>query len=152
MKTPDAQDNSIRNDILNGTCRSPHDYLGMHVENGRIVVRVYDPAAKAVSVIAGKKRYPMCLLDDAGLFVCYFGTKKETFAYKIEKQYEDSVFTSEDPYCFLPTLGEMDIYLFNQGEHQRAGVFFSASCSSSPMTVRRSSGANSATRGAISRA
>ena len=120
MKTKsEAQESSIWNAILNGACRSPHDFLGMHAENGRIVVRVYDPAAKAVSVIAGKKRFPMCRLDDAGLFVCYFGTKKEPFAYKIEKQYDDSVFTSEDPYCFLPTLGEMDIYLFNQGEHQR---------------------------------
>ena len=39
--------------------------------------------------------------------------------YEVEKKYSDSTFTSPDPYCFLPTLGEMDIYLFNQGEHQR---------------------------------
>ena len=51
MKTKsDAQGSPIWNDILNGACRSPHDFLGMHEEKGRIVVRVYDPAAESVVV------------------------------------------------------------------------------------------------------
>ena len=116
---PDAQENPVWNEIRDGSCRSPHDYLGMHVENGMVVVRVYDPAAKSVMLIAGKKSFPMGQANKDGLFVCSFPKKKEAFAYKIEKRYEDSTFTSADPYCFLPTLGEMDIYLFNQGEHQR---------------------------------
>ena len=114
-----ARENNILNEILEGSCRNPHDYLGMHLESGGVAVRVYDPAAKAVTVIVGKNRYPMIKTDDRGIYSCVFGRKKELFAYKIERKYADSKFVSADPYCFLPTLGEMDIYLFNQGEHQR---------------------------------
>ena len=115
----DARENNIVNEILEGSCRNPHDYLGMHQEPNGIAVRVYDPAAKSATVIAGKNRYPMIKINEDGLFVCLFGKKKEFFAYKVEKKYADSKFVSADPYCFLPTLGEMDIYLFNQGEHHR---------------------------------
>ena len=120
MKTKsEVPDHPVWNEILSGACRNPHDFLGMHVENGKVAVRVYDPEATMVTVIVGKDRFPMIKADVNGLFVCIFGRKKEAFAYKIEKCYADSKFTSADPYCFLPTLGDMDIYLFNQGEHQR---------------------------------
>ena len=112
-------ENDIVKEILEGSCRNPHDYLGMHREPGGVAVRVYDPAAKAVTVIVGKNRYPMIKIDEKGIFACVFGKKKDLFAYRIERKYADSKFTSADPYCFLPTLGEMDIYLFNQGEHHR---------------------------------
>ena len=118
-KLPDTQENAVKNQILEGSCRNPHEFLGMHQVSGGVIVRVYDPAAEFITVIAGKNRYPMLKTDDRGIFSCFFGKKKDLFAYKIEKKYADSKFTSADPYCFLPTLGEMDIYLFNQGEHQR---------------------------------
>ncbi|MBO4633073.1 MAG: 1,4-alpha-glucan branching protein GlgB [Lentisphaeria bacterium] len=118
-KLPDTQENAVKNQILEGSCRNPHEFLGMHQVSGGVIVRVYDPAAELITVIAGKNRYPMLKVDDRGIFSCFFGKKKDLFAYKIEKKYADSKFTSADPYCFLPTLGEMDIYLFNQGEHQR---------------------------------
>ncbi len=74
-----SQDNII-NEILEGSCRNPHDYLGMHQESGGVAVRVYDPAAKAVTVIVGKNRYPMVKVDDGGIFSCLFGRKKDLFA------------------------------------------------------------------------
>ena len=117
MKTKsEIPNHPVWNEILNGACRTPHDFLGMHVIDGKVAVRVYDPAATMVSVIVGKDRFPMIKADENGLFVCVFGRKKEAFAYKIERCYADSKFTSADPYCFLPTLGDMDIY---QGEHHR---------------------------------
>ena len=118
-KLPDTQENRVLNEILGGSCRNPHDFLGMHQVPGGVAVRVYDPEAESVTVIAGKKRYPMNRENEQGIFTCFFGRRKNLFAYEVEKQYADSTFTSADPYCFLPTLGEMDIYLFNQGEHQR---------------------------------
>ena len=86
-----ARENNIVNEILEGSCRNPHDYLGMHREPGGIAVRVYDPAAESVTVIAGKNRYPMMKIDDGGIFACVFGKKKDFFAYKIEKKYAGAV-------------------------------------------------------------
>ena len=68
-----ARENNIVNEILEGSCRNPHDYLGMHQESGGVAVRVYDPAAKAVTVIVGKNRYPMIKTDDRGIFSCVSG-------------------------------------------------------------------------------
>ena len=58
-KLPDTQENRVMNEILDGSCRNPHDFLGMHQVPGGVAVRVYDPEAESVTVIAGKKRYPM---------------------------------------------------------------------------------------------
>ena len=118
-KLPDTQENRIMNEILEGSCRNPHDFLGMHQVPDGIAVRVYDPEAESVSVIAGNKRHPMTKEKEQGIFTYVFPRRKKLFAYEVEKKYAESTFTSPDPYCFLPTLGEMDIYLFNQGEHQR---------------------------------
>ena len=118
-KLSDTQENTVMNEILEGSCRNPHEFLGMHQVSGGVVVRIYDPEAESASVIVGNKRYPMTKENEQGIFTCLFARRKNLFAYEVEKKYADSTFTSADPYCFLPTLGEMDIYLFNQGEHQR---------------------------------
>lgn len=40
--------------------------------------------------------------------------------YRIRTEYEDgSVVVSDDPYRYLPTIGEMDMYLFGEGRHER---------------------------------
>ena len=51
-KLSDTQENRVMNEILAGSCRNPHDYLGMHQVPGGVAVRVYDPEAESVTVIA----------------------------------------------------------------------------------------------------
>ena len=95
-------------------------FLGMHTEKDGIVVRVYDPVAQEVFLLVNGKKLPMEKVADAGLFVKTFPGKKKHFDYAVEKHFADGgTFTSEDPYHFLPGVGEMDMYLFNSGEHHR---------------------------------
>ena len=112
--------------LLAGRLDDPHSILGMHSERGGVVVRVYDPAARAVTLLReGASPAPMTRIHPSGLFGIFF-RRKTHFAYRLEKDYGDRVFTAEDPYQFLPCPGEMDLYLFNRGEHRRPWEFMGA--------------------------
>ena len=100
----------------------PHSILGMHyVEKlGSIVVRAYDPFAEKIFItFDNNSKAEMEKVHPEGLFAIKFSDRKKHFAYKIEKRFSNNTFVSEDPYCFLPGIGEMDIYLFNEGEHRK---------------------------------
>ena len=71
------------NEILEGSCRNPHDFLGMHQESDGVSVRVYDPAAETVTIIVGRNRYLMHKTNERGIFTRLFA-RKDLFAYKIE--------------------------------------------------------------------
>ncbi len=105
--------------IKNATGKNPHSFLGMHhgPDKKGIVVRVYDPAAKEVVLQIGKEEYQMTDLHGEGLFMIWFPDAVEHFNYLLKRKYGQEIFIAEDPYHFLPSPGEMDLYLFNQGEH-----------------------------------
>ena len=108
--------------IVNSNCGDPHRILGMHEENigGKdcVVVRVFNPEAKAVKVIDDKKgtTYNMEKIHEYGFFECVIKTRKRYFKYQLEfTWFNDEKWTSYDPYSFQPGITDMDIYLFNQG-------------------------------------
>jgi 1,4-alpha-glucan branching enzyme len=106
--------------LFAGATADPHAILGMHTEKSGIVVRVYDPEAESVLIRTEKKTLPMEKTAPEGLFEVRFPRQKKHFNYQVEKHFPDgSSFVSEDPYHFLPGPGEMDLYLFNEGEHHR---------------------------------
>ena len=112
--------------LVNIRHRSPHTLLGMHPlgDGSGVVVRAFLPDAATVEVVPvhekGKPKIQLKRIHGAGLFE---GVTKETgrvYAY-------DLVITGQggnrrqtrDPYSFLPTLGETDLYLFGQGNERR---------------------------------
>lgn len=116
--------------LLQGYHRDPHSILGMHRTPDRtsIVVRVYDPLAEAVEVIAENGKIVKAeKAHDAGFFIAEFPGVSSHFAYRVKKFFKGgSVFESADPYCFLPGVGELDQHLFNEGEHRRVYDFMGA--------------------------
>ncbi|MGH8011748.1 MAG: GlgB N-terminal domain-containing protein [Candidatus Binataceae bacterium] len=100
----------------------PHSILGIHPEDGGVVVRAFRPGARDVSLlIEGLRPSRMGRLDDAGLFEVELKDRHEVFPYRLRAQYgSGEVVTSHDPYAFAPTLGPMDLYLWNEGRHERA--------------------------------
>ena len=120
MKDKTSVSRTAYKDLLSGKCADPHSILGMHTEKNGIAVRVYDPGAVSVTVRVGKEVFPMRKIRPEGLFEVLFPRRKKHFNYTVEKHFADgSGFVSEDPYHFLPGVGEMDLYLFNEGEHRR---------------------------------
>jgi 1,4-alpha-glucan branching enzyme len=58
--------------------------------------------------------------DEHGLFALFLSDRTAPMAYRLELTFGDGrVALRDDPYRFLPTLGEMDLHLFNEGRHLR---------------------------------
>ncbi len=109
------------------TCAHPHSLLGMHpAKSGRtggLVVRAFlrDAVACAVVELDQDLAHPMERVSEDGLFELFFPRRKNPFAYQLRVTRPNGELRQfHDPYRFLPTLGDQDLYLFNEGNEHRA--------------------------------
>ncbi|MFZ2956612.1 MAG: 1,4-alpha-glucan branching protein GlgB [Candidatus Ozemobacteraceae bacterium] len=113
--------------IIHTDHHDPFQILGCHVVevDGKkaVVVRAFLPDAMAAQVVDATHgtRYPMDKVHDAGFFEAFISERSEAFSYLLGTQYSSGATAEfQDSYSFAPTLGEMDLYLFNEGNHQSA--------------------------------
>ncbi|MGC6424241.1 MAG: 1,4-alpha-glucan branching protein GlgB [Lentimonas sp.] len=108
-------------------CSQPHGILGMHHhkkgKTGGLIVRAYVADAKSCEVVDvndDSKRYMLDRLSDDGFFEGLIEDRTEVFSYRIRiERYNGEIRQFYDPYSFLPTLSEDDVYLFSEGtDHQ----------------------------------
>jgi 1,4-alpha-glucan branching enzyme len=106
----------------------PHDFLGMRpMKKGRgqgVLVRAFVREAKSCEVIDLDKKtataVPMECLAPEGFFEVFIPRRKEVFRYQLRVTlHSGEIRQFFDPYSFLPTLGEQDLYLFNEGNEHR---------------------------------
>jgi len=97
----------------------PFRILGLRELQGRWLGRVFRPdVAKVRMVDAGGREFELTRVHEAGLFESVLPGVEEPFGYTLEFTGHDGArWRSHDPYAFGPVLGEMDIYLFNEGTH-----------------------------------
>jgi 1,4-alpha-glucan branching enzyme len=117
-----APDRSDFDRLLAGEHHDPHSVLGAHEYGDHTVIRAYRPHAVEVAVIVGPDRYPLRHLE-GGLFAVALPFVN-LIDYRLEVSYQGADGTLDvhrvaDGYRFLPTLGEMDLHLFNEGRHER---------------------------------
>lgn len=101
--------------------RDPFSVLGMHTENGEIVIRAFYPNARKIHIINldGNERYEMEKHDEVGFFSNHI-KKTKKFKYKFEiLDFEGNKFERYDHYSFMPSISEYDLYLFNEGNHHK---------------------------------
>ena len=108
--------------LLAGEHHDPHSVLGAHEYGDHTVIRAYRPHAVEVAAIVGPHRYPLRHLE-GGLFAVALPFVN-LIDYRLEVSYQGAdgaldVHRVADGYRFLPTLGEMDLHLFNEGRHER---------------------------------
>ncbi|OAM87710.1 1,4-alpha-glucan branching protein GlgB [Termitidicoccus mucosus] len=107
---------------------TPHTFLGMHkAKKGRsqgLVVRAFVRDAAECFVVdldaTPKKgpaiRHEMTRLAPEGFFEVFIPRKTDLFRYQIRAiLHNGETRQFYDPYSFLPTVGELDLYLFNEG-------------------------------------
>src|SRR5919202_3413934 len=100
----------------------PYAYLGAHQDGeGSVVVRAFRPAAAAVSVVPeGGEPVRLEQVHPGGVFEGRIPGASLPIAYRYEVDYGDSgTVTVEDPYRFLPTIGELDLHLVGEGRHEQ---------------------------------
>ena len=105
--------------ILASQHGDPHTVLGPHqLDDGRWIVRVLDPRAETATLLrAADVSVPMSRVDDRGLFAATVAS--DPGAYRLLFTAGDAKWEAGDPYRFLPTLGELDVHLFSEGQHHQ---------------------------------
>jgi 1,4-alpha-glucan branching enzyme len=93
----------------------PHRILGAHeADDGGVVVRAYRPDARAVRVQPANVE--ATLKDPEGLWEALLPKAKLPLQYELEVEYADGTYTVRDPYAFLPTVGDLDLHLLQEGK------------------------------------
>ncbi len=114
--------NSRINDLKSGNSKNPHALLGMHTENYKIVVRVFNVHSESIVVkdIHSGETYQMNRIIEEGLFECVIADRDTPFKYELIHTTKDGhTYSVIDPYSFWPTISDYDLYLFNQGNNHR---------------------------------
>ncbi|MDJ1372645.1 1,4-alpha-glucan branching protein GlgB [Gulosibacter molinativorax] len=132
MNTPVSEDHIFPDAELlalaEGHHSGPHGVLGQHPldEEGTTAVRVRRPLAKSVRVVleaSGRTIELEHLAHGIWSAVHNYGLDD----YVIETTYEGGeTYTTDDPYRFMPSVGDTDIYLFGEGRHEQLWKVFGA--------------------------
>jgi 1,4-alpha-glucan branching enzyme len=110
--------------LVQGRHNDPHSVLGRH---GSIVRALRPGASEMYVVVTGPEpdrptveRTPMRQVHPGGLWEGPLDAAAAS--YKLEALYGSPgspAFVFDDPYRYWPTLGDLDLHLFNEGRHRR---------------------------------
>jgi 1,4-alpha-glucan branching enzyme len=109
--------------LLRGAHRTPHSVLGAHpaqLDGVRgVVIRALFPRAVGVSVVLADEAMPMHDHEN-GLHTLFLPDRTMPLRYQLRiAQADGRCIDRDDPYRFLPTLGDIDLHLFGEGRHLR---------------------------------
>ncbi len=100
--------------LVEGRHYDPHHFLGLHETPSGQVIRLWRPGAEKIYLEVLGEIVEAERVGDQGLFEAVPKRKISSQDYRI---YHTSGSLAHDPYACLPTLGEMDAFLFNKGCH-----------------------------------
>ena len=111
--------------LVLGQESQPDSILGPNMfeqTTDKVVVRAFLPLAEQATIVnhSGDQELPMSRVHASGLFeVTCDASQFETALgrYKFKYVQGDSTMTVHDPYAFPPLLTELDLHLFNEGNH-----------------------------------
>ncbi|WP_341926810.1 1,4-alpha-glucan branching protein GlgB [Nocardioides psychrotolerans] len=104
--------------VVHGEHGHPHAVLGPHPHDAGITVRVLRPLAESVVLRHGGTETPL-VHEHEGIWVGVV-PGDEVPDYRIATTYAGAgPHVLDDPYRFLPTLGEVDLHLINEGRHEQ---------------------------------
>ncbi len=106
--------------IIEGRHHDPHSILGPHPHDGAVTIRTLRPWATSVVAIArgagGDTRVELTH-EHGGVFVGVVEVP-DVPDYRLEVAHGAEPAILDDPYRFLPTLGDMDLHLIGEGRHE----------------------------------
>jgi 1,4-alpha-glucan branching enzyme len=103
--------------LLAGAHHDPHSVLGVHEVRGGFAARALRPGAEAVTLVSGEVSVPLSKVAD-GMFTG--ALDEHPGGYHLRVDYGNgNVVEVDDPYRWLPTVGELDRHLISEGRHER---------------------------------
>ncbi|WP_309131985.1 1,4-alpha-glucan branching protein GlgB [Brevibacterium sp.] len=106
--------------VSDGSYHDPHSVLGAHQDaDGTVTIRACRHLAKSVVVRTATDTIPLTH-EYGGIFSAAFRPADGLIPeYRLETSYTgDDLHVTDDPYRFLPTLGETDLHLIGEGRHE----------------------------------
>ncbi len=103
--------------LVDGAHHDPHTVLGPHLHAGAVTIRVLRPGATAVEVLTADTTLAL-VPEHRGVWVGVLA-RPSVPDYRLRVSYGTEVIDTDDPYRFLPTLGELDTYLIAEGRHEQ---------------------------------
>jgi 1,4-alpha-glucan branching enzyme len=110
--------------LLHGDHHEPHRLLGAHpaTVGGRsgVIVRAFHPdATRTECLLAGGGAVQLAALGN-GIFAAFLPDASLPVGYCLRFHFSDgNSWERGDPYRFPPTLGELDLHLFGEGNHRQ---------------------------------
>jgi 1,4-alpha-glucan branching enzyme len=117
--------------IAAGVHQDPHRVLGAHLDGDVVTFRTLRPMADEVVVVTPSGEIPAAHEHD-GVWVAVLESSSVP-DYRLRVTYGGVASTVDDPYRYIPTLGEMDLHLIAEGRHEELWTALGAN-------VRRYSG------------
>lgn len=109
--------------VVEGWSYNPHGVLGTHQTAAGWAVRTLRPDAVAVAVLdQDGSRYEATQLHAGGIYEA--ALPQQPGDYRVEVVYANgdggtNTYTVDDPYRWMPTVGELDQHLIREGRHER---------------------------------
>jgi len=108
-------------EIVEGRIHDPFAYLGRHREGRSNIVRVFYPDAVEVRLITERRNKPplekkMDRIDDRGIYTASISAQSPRYSLRI--LWADGWQETHDPYSFGTLIGDLDLYLFAEGNHR----------------------------------
>ena len=117
MSKPLPLDRAVLGQIIAGEHGDPHAVLGAHTHDGAVTVRVLRPLAESVAVVHSGRRVAL-EHEHEGVWRGVLDVP-EPPDYRLEVKYANTApLQVDDAYRYLPTLGEVDLHLINEGRHE----------------------------------
>src|SRR6266496_4751975 len=111
-------DRTVLEGLVDGTYHDPHHVLGPHLGESGVTIRALRPFAQTVTVLYDDQRLELRHEFD-GIWVGVLDTDKVP-DYRLEVSYTDGpAIEVDDPYRYLPSLGEVDLHLIGEGRHEQ---------------------------------
>ncbi|MBB3101775.1 1,4-alpha-glucan branching protein GlgB [Azomonas macrocytogenes] len=105
---------------------NPFAVLGPHPDGTGVTVRAYLPRALRVDLIARDSDQVLSSMDQGQVPGFFFTRMDKPQPYRLRIRWASGEQITEDPYSFGELLGEMDLYLFAEGNHRHLGRCFGA--------------------------
>lgn len=109
--------------LASGTHHDPHSVLGSHRDGSLSVIRTLAPGAEKVEAVFADRVVPLAHVEDS-LYATSLGPALGANGgaphYQLRITYPDGHQRMvAEGYRYLPTLGEMDLYLIGEGRHEQ---------------------------------
>ncbi|MEI6109217.1 MAG: 1,4-alpha-glucan branching protein GlgB, partial [Actinomycetes bacterium] len=112
--------------VIDGWHHDPHSVLGAHSTETSTTFTILRPWANSVALVLGEEVIPL-VHQLRGAWAITIEQPGLT-EYTLQVDYGQGVINSDDPYRFLPTIGELDLHLISAGHHEDLWKVMGAHC------------------------